>query len=76
MIHSVGTREQRQVKKITIINIPCHSLYQRQLSVHTYKEVSSSGEAARHETDQLPPSSVEVKNWNGAIGLPALPNVP
>jgi len=29
-----------------------------------------------HETDQLPPSSVKVKNWNGAIGLPALPNVP
>ena len=37
---------------------------------------TSSGEAARHETDKLPPSSVEVKNWNGAIGLPPLRNVP
>jgi len=36
----------------------------------------SSCEAARHETDQLPPSGVEVKNSNGAIGLPPLPNVP
>jgi hypothetical protein len=47
------------------------------LNIHIYKEVSfSSGEAARHETDQLPASSVEVKNWNGAIGLPPVPNVP
>jgi hypothetical protein len=47
------------------------------LSKHIYKEASfSSGEAARHETDKLPPFSVEVKNWNGAIGLPPLHNVP
>jgi hypothetical protein len=47
------------------------------MSVDIYKEVSfCSGGAARHETNQLPPSSVEVKNWNGAIGLPPLPNVP
>jgi len=47
------------------------------LSIGIYKEVSfSSGGAARHETNQLPPSSVEVKNWNGAIDLRALPNMP
>jgi len=47
------------------------------MSKHIYKEVSfSSGEAGRHESDKLPPSSVEVKNWNGAIGLPPLRNVP
>jgi len=42
-----------------------------------YKEVSfSSGEAEMHESNQLSPSSVEVKNWNGTIGLPPVPNVP
>jgi hypothetical protein len=47
------------------------------VSIHIYKEVFfSSGEAARHETNQLPPSSVEVKNLNGTIGLPPVPNVP
>jgi hypothetical protein len=43
--------------------------------VHIYNVVFSSVEGARHETDQLTASSVEVKNWNGAIGLPPLPNV-
>jgi len=76
-IRSVGCREQMQVQNITITNIPCHRLYQKQLSIQMYKEVSfSSGEAAKHETNQLSPSSVEVKNRNGTIGLPPVPNVP
>jgi hypothetical protein len=34
-IHGVATREQRQVEKITIINTPFKSLYQRQFSMFT-----------------------------------------
>jgi hypothetical protein len=45
--------------------------------IYIHKDVSfSSGEAARHETDQLPPFIAEVKNWNGAIDLPTVPNMP
>jgi len=47
---------------MTIINTPCHGLYQRQLSIHTERTPSPAIMQQGHETDQSPPFSVEVKN--------------
>jgi hypothetical protein len=64
------------VQIITVLNIPCHSLYQRQFSIHTERTPSAAVMQQGPATDQSPPCSVEVKNWNGTVGLPPLPNVP